>query len=260
MMPVYIVSTSYEQYITAFCNLARFPVENVYCTRLNVDEYEINASETRRLVEISREIADMPLIEIRPNTTSVDDFPQRDRQTIRRLDDLFWGEIPNMSVGRMITETNPIGGPQKTRAVQEIVRKTNTQIPDVIYIGDSITDVAPFHFVREKGGLTVSFNGNEYAIREAEIAVLSTNTIPISILADVFNRFGKERVYRMVDKWDQQNLASYVNPSLRRRLLELYPTQLPVIEPITDENRARLTKESVAFRKTVRGEAVGKLG
>ena len=38
--------------------------------------------------------------------------------------------------------------------------------------------------MREGGGLTVSFNGNEYALREAEFAIIADNTVVTSVLAD----------------------------------------------------------------------------
>ena len=58
----------------------------------------------------------------------------------------------------------------------------------MFYIGDSITDVQPLKFANDNGGIAVSFNGNEYAIKEAEIAVMAENTTITSILADIFNK------------------------------------------------------------------------
>ena len=37
LMPSFIVSTSYEQYITSLCDIIGFPKENTYCTKLNID-------------------------------------------------------------------------------------------------------------------------------------------------------------------------------------------------------------------------------
>jgi hypothetical protein len=38
------------------------------------------------------------------------------------------------------------------------------------------------------------------------------------------------------------------------------PEKFPRVEIVTSENKERLMKESAAFRKTVRGKAIGKLG
>jgi len=261
VMPSFIVSTSYEQYINALCDLTGFPFENVYCTRLNLDKYRIDAKEICRLKEVSEEICAMPMIEIPENAKSVHDFSGRNQETIRRLDEVFWKEVPGMKSGRMLEEVNPVGGYEKANAVQDIVKRLDSGLHSVMYVGDSITDVSPFQLVRKNGGLTISFNGNQYAIREAEIAVLSENTIITSILADAFNKYGREGVVKLINEWGRSALEKYVDSALQERAFELWnTTKLPQVELITDENRERLAKESSAFRKTIRGEAVGRLG
>jgi len=259
-MPSFIVSTSYEQYISSLCDLTGFPYRNVYCTRLDLDKYEIGEKERKRLREIGQEISAMPMIKIPEAARSLRDLSQDDQETVRRLDEIFWDEIPRMESGRMLEEVNPVGGYEKAKAVRDIVGRLDSSLHNMMYVGDSITDVSPFRLVKENGGLTVSFNGNWYAVREAEIAVLSDHTLATSILADTFNRHGKEGVLQLVEEWSYQALERYVDPTLRKRALERWPTRLPQIEAIRNENRERLSKESSAFRKTVRGEAIGRLG
>jgi energy-converting hydrogenase A subunit R len=261
IMPSFIVSTSYEQYISSLCNLVGFSYGNVYCTKLDIDKYEIGEKESAMLRKIREEISAMEMIEIPENARSVDDFSKRDQETIRRLDEIFWEEISRMESGKMLKEINPVGGYEKAKAVQDIIDKLDSRLDKVMYVGDSITDVPPFQLVRKNGGLTISFNGNEYAIREAEIAVLSGNTIVTSVLAEAFNRLGKDHVIKLVEEWKPSGLKKYcATPMLRGRMLKLYPDAFPQVEMITDDNRERLKKESIAFRKTVRGEAIGKLG
>ncbi len=260
VMPSFIVSTSYEQYVSALCNLIGFPFKNVYCTRLDLDKYEISEGERSHLKKLGKEIAAMPMIKMPEGAESLGDFSPRDQKTIGRLDKIFWSEIPRMKAGKMLEEVNPVGGYEKANALEDIIKKLNSRPDRVMYVGDSITDVEPLRLVRWMGGLAVSFNGNRYAIREAEIAVLSENTIVTSILADVFNKYGKEGVLQLLEGWSYSALEDYVDSTLRKRLISLYPKRLPQVERITDENRERLSRESGAFRKTVRGEAVGRLG
>ena len=261
LMPAFIVSTSYGQYISSLCELTGFPFENTYCTRLNLDKYDISIEETKRLRELQREIAAMPMIEIPKNSRSVNDFSQRDQATIQRLDMIFWQKIPRMESGRMLNEVNPVGGSEKARAVQDIVEKLECSLDRVMYLGDSITDVPPLRLVRENGGLSVSFNGNDYAVRESEIAVLSGNTTVTSVLAEAFSRLGKRHVFRLVEEWNPLGLKKYcASPELRERMFVLYPDGFPQVERVTDDNIERLKRESSIFRKTVRGEAIGKLG
>ena len=261
IMPSFIVSTSYEQYISSLCNLVGFPYDNVYCTRLDIDKYEIGEKEVAMLRKIKEEISPMQMIEIPENARAVDDFSHRDQETIQRLDQIFWKEIPRMESGKMLKEVNPVGGYEKANAVQDIVKKSYSSLDNVMYVGDSITDVPPFQLVRKNRGVTISFNGNEYAIREAEVAVLSDKTIVTSVLAEIFSRWGKNHVIRMVEEWNPSGLKKYCATStLRDRMFKSFPDTFPQVEIITADNRDRLKKESSAFRKTVRGEAIGKLG
>ena len=261
MLPSFIVSTSYEQYISSLCNLTGFPFENTYCTRLNIDKYDIPAEETKRLRELRGEMVALPMIEIPKNANSVNDFSQRDQATIQRLDEIFWQEILRMDSGRMLEEVNPVGGSEKARAVQDIVEKLGCSLDRVMYVGDSITDVPPLRLVRESGGLSISFNGNDYSVWESEIAVLSGNTTVTTVLAETFSRLGKEGALRLVKEWSPSGLKKYCGtPELRERMLVLYPDGFPQVEQVTDDNMERLKRESNVFRKTVRGEAIGKLG
>lgn len=259
-MPSFIISTSYEHYIFSVCDAVGFPKENVYCTRLNLDKYALSKEEAGKLRSLRDEISRMRMIEIPKNAKTISDLSGRDRSTVEKLDKIFWEIIPKMGAGRMLDEVEPVGGYEKANAVLDVVNRTSAKLSDVLYLGDSITDVDPFRLVREAGGLAISFNGNQYAIREAEIAVLSNHAIITSVLADIFNRFGKEALTDLARDWSLSSLKDYCSQQLLQRLTELHPKVSLKIEVITACSRERLMRESVAFRKTVRGEAIGRLG
>jgi energy-converting hydrogenase A subunit R len=258
----FIVSTSYEHYIKALCKALDFPYKNTYCTKLSIDKYSITEQEKRRLREVAREIAQMPMITIPPAAKRIEDFSSTDQETIRRLDAVFWSEIAGMSVGRVFSDVTTVGGSQKAEAIEDAVEGLGAQLSDVMYVGDSITDVEAFQLVRDNDGLTVSFNGNNYAVRNAEIAILSENNIITALIADVFCRQGKQAALNLVENWNLQSLErnGVVSLSLLDHLFSLYPQTLPKVQIVTAENMELLAKESSEFRKRVRGEAIGRLG
>lgn len=260
LLPSFIVSTSYEQYISALCTLTGFPFENTYCTHLNMNKYKIPVEETKRLKELGKEIATLPMIEIPKNITSICEFSGSSQETVDRLDEIFWNELPKMESGRMITDVNPVGGTEKTRAVEDIVKKLDCNLGGVMYMGDSITDEQALRLVRENDGLAVSFNGNSYSLRESDVAVLSDNTVVTSVLADVFSRLGKEGTLNLVKEWNPSGLKKFCSPVLCERMYKVFGDVFPQVEQLTKTNMERLIKESSVFRKSVRGEAIGKLG
>jgi energy-converting hydrogenase A subunit R len=257
----YIVSTSYEHYIHALCDFVSFPFENTFCTRLSLDNYHLTSLQTALLKAIGREIVDMSMINIPDDAETLGDFSAGDQDTIRRLDEFFWKEIPAIGAGRIFADVSAVGGEQKAEAVRAIVKKYNLPLSSVMYVGDSITDVQAFQLVRQSGGLAVSFNGNGYAIRSAEVSVMSENNVVTAVLADVFLNQGKEAAVQLVKNWNLHALKdSKASPVVLERLFDVFPAALPKVVTVTAKNMDALSKESSEFRKKVRGEAVGKLG
>jgi energy-converting hydrogenase A subunit R len=257
----FIVSTSYEHYIRAMCKALAFPCENAYCTRVKLDKYDLSGEECFRLKRIAQEIARMPMFDIPPNARSLKDFPIGMQKVIQGLDELFWKEIAGMNVGRILSEANPMGGREKAVAVRDIAERLDTGISGCMYVGDSITDEEAIKLVRKHGGFTVSFNGNQYAVENAEVAVLSENSIVTAVIADVFCRFGKRQALDLAAGWSREGLRkSQVNPVLLNLVLRLFSNELPKVKITTSENMENLVTESSEFRNKVRGEAAGRLG
>lgn len=261
LMASFVVSASYEHYVSAVCEQVHFPFENAYCTRVSLDGFRMEEWEADILRKYAQEITAMTLIEIPRGAKSVRDFSPRDQKTIMRLDEIFWQEIPGLSVYRMLMDVNPMGGEEKAASIVDICKKTGVGTEDTVYIGDSITDIQALQLVRRGGGLPISFNGNEYAVREAEVAVLSDNTVVTSVLVEAFNRSGKDGVMHLVDNWNLEGIRSsgMIHDYLVRELTRVFPDQLPKVVRVTADNLEQVTEESVRFRKKVRSETIGAL-
>jgi len=264
-MPSFIVSTSYSPYIRALCVVLGFPAENAYSTDLDLDRYVLPDDEVVRLKALVSEVLSLPMIELPPDATCLEDLSSEVQAAVGRLDEIFWAEIPDMVSGRMLSEVNPVGGYEKARAIQDSVGRTGNDLADVMYVGDSITDVQAFDLVREGGGVSVSFNGNRYALRSAEIACIADHTLILAILADVFVSGGRAGILELIDTWpagkDSPALCrANVDSALAERLFQQYPNELPTVEIVTDANRDDLIAESERVRKSVRGEEIGRLG
>ena len=259
--PTFIVSTSYEHYIKAICQNVGFPYENTYCTKLSIDRYHLTRDEKAKLKSTASEITQMPIIEIPTTAKSLNDFSKKEQKILKRLDEIFWKEIKCTDCGRIFSEVNPVGGKEKAEAIKDIVYNLNVDLSDVVYVGDSITDIEAFNLVKKGGGLTVSFNGNQYAIRHAQIAVLSETSLVTAIVADIFCRFGKQQAVGLAEKWSRKELEKNTPaPTLVKRLLKQHPCRLPKVKIITLQNMDTLSEESSKFRKKVRGKAIGRLG
>jgi energy-converting hydrogenase A subunit R len=166
-----------------------------------------------------------------------------------------------MFVGKFLTDVVAIGGEQKAEAIRDIIKHLGTELKDVLYVGDSITDLEAFKLVHTNGGLAVSFNGNSYAVREAEVAILSDSNLVTAVIADLFCKLGKKQTLKALSSWSYDVLNKHkVDEALLKQLLALYPDVLPKVQIVTIKNMESLIKESSEFRKNIRGVAVGRLG
>ena len=254
----FIVSTSYQHYIKALCKAVNFPFKNTYCTKVTLDKLAITPQEKERLKETAQEIAQMHLIEIPVTARTLDDFSYSDQAVIQRLDEIFWSLTPKMFIGKFLSDVVTIGGEQKAEAIRDAAKRLGADLADVMYVGDSITDIEAFKLVKDSGGLAVSFNGNRYAVENAQVAVISKSNIVTAAIADSFCKFGKEKAISTLQNWSYKALeSSGVDSAL---LSKLSVEGLPKAQIVTEKNMESLVKESSDFRKKVRGVAIGRLG
>lgn len=275
----FIVSTSYGQYIEALCNYIDFPFQNTYHTQLDIgwatnfnqfDKKSGNVSPTTnnsqtivgdkspKFIEELKKVEEFRKIILEHGDESEDDF--------NVLYDIFFNEFPKLEINKYIESVKTVGGKGKQIAVEDIVENLDLGQGSIIYMGDSITDVEPLQYARDNGGLSVSFNGNEYPLNVAEIAVISDHTIVSSILIDLHSRFDKEYVLDFIREYSKKGPnAAFEDFEVDYSLIEefekvFYNKEAPIIEIITDDNRDHLLKLSKEMRNSIRGKDIGGLG
>jgi energy-converting hydrogenase A subunit R len=261
LMPSYIISTSYRPYIVALCRAIRHPEGRSFSTVVPLDRYLLNSEDERRLRDLAGEIAALPAFDWTEQATGREELAESDRWPIERMDRIFWKEVAQMGIGRLLFDIRPVGGEEKALALKKIAAELGIPLSRSFYVGDSITDVQAFQAVNQAGGLTLAFNGNAYAVREARLACLAPNTLPIAIMARAFYRDGNEGVLGLARDWSRQRLLQdRLNPSWIETLFPegLAPQSSLII--LDDTNRAAVGKQSSAYRKQVRGESIGALG
>jgi energy-converting hydrogenase A subunit R len=260
-MEAFIISTSYRPYIDALCEMTGFPKDRAYSTEVSLDQYPLKSGERERLVRLAKEIQEMEMLDWPDEAKGLKDLSDRDQKIIRRLDEIFWEEIQQMAIGRILSEVNPIGGKEKASAILLSLERTGNRLEEVMYVGDSITDVEAFHQVRDGGGVTLSFNGNRYALRSAEIACLSPHAYILAVFAGSLKKGGRKGLMEMVDEWGSKSLESFgLDSRSRERFESLQYEDIPKVFRVTKENRAKLVQESEAFRKKVSGVKIGNVG
>jgi predicted HAD superfamily phosphohydrolase len=267
--PAFIISTSYRPYLQALCSVTGFPEDNIYCTDVDIDSYDLPVNETDELKRLTGEIKDQPLLQWPAEAGGLEDLATLDQALVERLDTIFWEIIPAMQAGAIFQDVNPVGGREKAASVADSLGRTGLNASSVFYVGDSITDVQAFELVRQAGGLALSFNGNSYAIRSAEWACISGNTIIIGALAVFFDKYGREGIADI--KLDENGCAGGValiefmaSKGVDAEMLSIFESmsdeEMPRLYHIESTDVSDLITLSESFRKSVRGKGVGELG
>jgi predicted HAD superfamily phosphohydrolase len=248
LIPVFIISTSYTPYLKALSELGGFSMDSVRCTELSLDAWEMAQDEKAWLREQAAAIHQQDLIELPEGATSIDDLSLADQQSVAQLDDLFWRQMAGRASGAMLAAVKPVGGGAKLAALEGITAAGATAGHDVMYVGDSITDVPPLEAVHAWGGVSLSFNGNGYALAAAEFAAASPDAEVIADLAIAFASGGRDEVERVVRTWPKPKKG--VPPKGKER----------AFVGVLGEELKALAEASAALRRSVRGERVARLG
>jgi len=261
---VNIISTSYQQYVHYTTFLAGIPKENTYCTRFPIDEYASEISDVDKV--LVREIADS-ILSMGPIEIESEDEPEENTiECIRQMNHFFWELLIKSGFSRVMQELKPVGGVRKFEAVARALEKEGLELDRSATIGDSITDWNMLNKTREAGGLALSFNGNEYAVSNCNVAVMSENCMVTALLVDVFERGGLEAVEALVSDWSWSGIKALnrqgaIEESIYNAFRQAFSGSVfPQAVWVTQDNMEDTIEVSKRYRKSVRGTQIGVLG
>jgi len=260
-MPIFEISTSYRQFALAVGMELGFDAAHIFCTELDLDRYTLSSGEVEVLNALKADIVALPEIELPPEATRREDLEPAVQQAITRMDEIFWDLVPGLAIGRIYQDVNPVGGFEKANALTQSLRNTGLPPTAAIYVGDSITDVQAFHRVQEGGGLAVSFNGNRYAVTNAELIIAADSAWPVALVTALFLVHGKAGVLAQAQRGLPGDPAAWGLPdvwtqTIAQGLSGRRAVLATAAGGVTDE----LIQTSGARRSELRGAAIAALG
>lgn len=238
---VYIISTSYAPHAHAVAEEVGVERGNVHCTPLDLDALRRGLDgDFFDLVEERKE-----------------DVLDGDEDL---LDHFFFTELPGTSYGDPFQRVRVVGGARKADALREVADREGVEISDTLVVGDSITDREMLELARERGGVSVVFNGNEYALSCGEYGVASTDLRLIRLFSDLDDPAAVARAWQTRrDEFaaDPSTIPDDLVPDdLRDLLADIDP--FPHVQHLGDGHEEHEATHH-RFRELLRGEAA-KLG
>lgn len=214
---IYIISTSYEQHAYNIGRKLGINASNIVCTALDLERQEegLNKENISMLRSVEKEVIKL----YHSDDTS---------KIVSRLDTFFFEDLP--SIGYNVFSTRVIGGDRKVEAMKRIAEEEGKELRDVFVVGDSITDYKMLREVRSDRGISVVFNGNEYAVPYANVGLASLDIRFLYIVCDAFVEGGREKVMEVVSKWEKEREGfeknpekisqSYITPEIKNFIIE----------------------------------------
>ncbi len=253
LLPTHITTSILEHGMMEIMEELGNPLCQVADTKLCIDQTMMGRAESRNLKDVAREISKLPVPDKFYQLNVPTELRPEDIVIIKVLDAIIGGKIPETGAMGLMESTDAMTSHKKAYRLLDIRRLTAIDLDSTMYIGSSSTDFQPMDLIRDAGGLSVSFNGEEFAVRGSNVAVLSEDTTVGAIFASVFADKGMLAAYELAKNWDREYLEKMPFPdrSLMDTFLREHPDKLPEVYAVDDDNVDEISKKSDRFRKKI---------
>ncbi len=199
----YIISTSYQQHAHNIGGKIGVLREKIYCTYFPLDEFkaQVGDTETAMIEEFKGDI-----IELYANLNY-------ENRIKNRLDQFYCEDIKDTVLEDIMNKMKVVGGQRKVDAAKKIAEETNSELSDMIVVGDSITDYKMLKKIKNEGGISIVFNGNDYAIPYANIGLATTDMRFLLIVIAGYMRGGYSCVIDTVKDLEKNHESYMKNPA-----------------------------------------------
>ncbi len=170
---VAVITTSYAPFATRVAAELAIPASDLFCTELPGDWNSLCPAAHSNAIRAREESIVRTLGGLDRSS------PKRQDDLVATFDNFYHRQLGELGVSYPGDVVSPRGGSRKADAIQLLCSQAHVALSDVIFVGDSITDVAAFELLDENGGLGVSFNGNSFAVDAATVAVGSESLLGI---------------------------------------------------------------------------------
>ena len=233
---VYQISTSYDFFIKAYCELIGFLFAKSDCTRVRAfDEIPISVEETEILKAFMKQVAKLPVISYNQKTGKV--FAPYDRY-YNLITGFVWEFLYHLQVGSFLKLVHPVGQQQKREVLCRLIQEHGIQREKILYVGDSQTDLGCVQLVKETG-LSLMFNGKGKVCDISNLMCIGEDARAIEEVADLFAEHGR--------KW----VIGHYTPQRQ--------VHHGIIAAVTPQNLEELKERSSEKRKEFRGVSIGEL-
>lgn len=251
LLPTFISTSSYEHNVMALCDRIGMSRELADCSQVSLDDYDLSRQEGRTLREFASQITSLRLPRHEYELNVPLEMEECEIALITAMDRIFDDKIGKMDANRIMTEMKSVGANEKAYTVLDIRKRTLIDLEGTAYIGGDMIDYPALDLVKDGGGLSIAFNGSEFAVHGCNIAVMSRDCTVAAVLVQEFYNEGTEAALDLANNWDRKTLEKRDCPDrhLMDAMLLANPRKLPEVHVIDRSNVTEIGKKSDRYRK-----------
>jgi energy-converting hydrogenase A subunit R len=175
---------------------------------------------------------------------------QKDQMILETMDGII-EKIGETDFIYQLQDIKPIGGNEKAHSMMDMMRRTGVDFERTAYLGNNATDYQAMGVVCDNDGLALSFNGDAYAVKGSNVAIMSPNSIVAAVIVSEFYIGGLDGVHSLIGSWDRNKLLKreHSDRHLMNALLRTFPSKLPEVVIVDDDNLDDVIRDSERFRR-----------
>jgi len=255
VMPTFVTTSLYEHDVMNIFKELEIPMGNLTCTDLSLDSQDMSRSDARTLRGEIAKISSLRLPRIEYPLNVPMELDELDMKMLDVMDGVAETVNSLDSANAIMRSMSSIGSNEKAYTLLEIRRRTSIELDGTAYIGSETSDYQAMELVNESGGLSMSFNGEDFAVRGSNIAVLSNDCTVAAVILQEFYNSGIGAVLELAENWNEEYLknGNFSDPYLVDAMLEANPKKLPEVYAVNRKNVDEIAKNSAAYRKKILG-------
>lgn len=255
-MPSFISTSIFEHGMMEVSRQLDTPLCEVACSKMELDNVQFSRTESRKLREMTESITSLKIPKVEYELNVPMEVDEADVKIIKTMDSIIQDRIPELNAMSLMESVMPVTSHKKAYQLLDIRRQTGIDLDCTLYFGGDNTDFQAMDLVRDSGGVSVAFNGTDFAVRGSNIAILSKDSTIGALFAEQFFSRGLEAMMDLARNWDRKYLkeAEFPDRNLTDAVLAAHPRKLPEVYIVDRKNVDEVAARSAQYRKKLLGQ------
>ncbi len=251
MMPTFVCTSTYEHAWMHVAENIDAPLCEVCCSTVDLDQVQFGRMDSRAVRSLCDEITALRIPKTAYELNKPMEVDPADLKIIKTLDRVLQDELPGMPAMALMESANVVTSHRKAYRMLDVRKQTGIDLDCTMFVGGDDTDYQCLDLVRDAGGVSVSFNGSDFAVRGSSVAVLSPDATVVAVLATLFHYRGLEAILDLAANWNRDYLrkCEFPDRNVMDRMLAAHPRRLPEVYAVDRDNVDEVAQKSAERRR-----------